>query len=76
MPIKARAIGASFSLPPLPYSENAPFWPRWVGAPLGPNASIDRHGPWRRDEKRMADGVMTVDGWIRSGAVSGVECNG
>jgi hypothetical protein len=47
---------------------------RWVGAPAGPNASIDRHGPWRRDERRMVDGTMTADGWIRNGAVSEVEC--
>jgi hypothetical protein len=44
-----------------------------AGAPVGPNARIDRHGPWRRDEGRMADGIMTAAGWIRNGAVSGVE---
>jgi hypothetical protein len=47
---------------------------RWVGAPAGPNASIDRHGPWRRNERGMGEGMMTADGWIRNEAVSEVEC--
>jgi hypothetical protein len=46
---------------------------QWVGAPLAPNARIDRHGPWRRDVRRKAEGMMTAEGWIRNGAVSEVE---
>jgi hypothetical protein len=57
------------------YVATPSFW-RWgCWPPEGgreSNASIDRHGPYRRDERRMADGMMTAGGWIRNGAVSEV----